>query len=350
MTNSIEYSYFLGRQWDFIEFCTIAQEAERLGFSAIFHEDNLLNHDPAYPRYTPGFDVWTLMTALACVTKTIRIGSMATPAPRRFAPLLAKTVASLDVISNGRTIVGLGAGDDKEQFDMIGQTFPAEAKDRRALVRETLEVLRKCWTEDRANYNGRFYTLRNAVTTPKCIQKPSPPIWLCVNTSKKLMPFMAAELADALMVMWGNDETVATVLDNFKTCWAELGRDPSKMIAARFVFPIICDEEEVRDWRSEFAQWTGHTINYDEHHSTTTVPEDSDSCCFIVGTPAKIIADIRERVLELGFNHICIMGFSLGRFAKQIDCGSLGRVAGNYLGSMRYIAEQIIPELTEVSS
>jgi alkanesulfonate monooxygenase SsuD/methylene tetrahydromethanopterin reductase-like flavin-dependent oxidoreductase (luciferase family) len=212
-----EFGLFLGYGSDFTypNYRIIAQEAERLGISSLWVQDNMTGHYPI-PRDIEILDTWTFLTALAADTSKIRIGSMASPVIRRFAPLLAKTIASLDVISNGRVNVGLGTGDDVYQYEMIGQRFPETGKERRQILRESLEVMKLLWTEDVANYKGDHFQLKDAIISPKPIQKPTPPIYLACNTSRRLMPRMAARYGDGLGIMWGHDPTVERTVKAFK--------------------------------------------------------------------------------------------------------------------------------------
>jgi alkanesulfonate monooxygenase SsuD/methylene tetrahydromethanopterin reductase-like flavin-dependent oxidoreductase (luciferase family) len=160
---------------------------------------------------------------MAIDTRKIRVGSMATPALRRYAPLLAKTIATLDVISEGRVNVGLGSGDDKFQYEMIGQRFPETGKERREILRESIEVMKLLWKEDHVNYEGKHFRLKDAVVSPKPVQKPNPPFYIAVSNSKRMMPRLAAQSGSGLAVMWGHDPSVNITIDAFKEEWAAAG-------------------------------------------------------------------------------------------------------------------------------
>ena len=148
MNDHRSFSLFMGygSGFTFPFYQAVTREAEQFGFETIWTQDNITGHAPI-PRDIEILDTWSFLSASAASTTTIRIGSMATPAVRRFAPLLAKTIASVDVISNGRVNVGLGAGDDWHQYEMIGQRFPDTIQERRQILKETIEVMKCMWRE-----------------------------------------------------------------------------------------------------------------------------------------------------------------------------------------------------------
>jgi alkanesulfonate monooxygenase SsuD/methylene tetrahydromethanopterin reductase-like flavin-dependent oxidoreductase (luciferase family) len=133
------------------------------------------------------------MTALAALTKKVRLGfSMLIPG-FRYPPVLAKMAASLDEISNGRLIMGFGAGWFKKEYDAYGISWE-EHDDLIEIEREAVLVMKALWTQSIASFSGRYYHVKEAVMEPKTIQKPHPPIWIGGNSSKTME--VAAELGD----------------------------------------------------------------------------------------------------------------------------------------------------------
>jgi alkanesulfonate monooxygenase SsuD/methylene tetrahydromethanopterin reductase-like flavin-dependent oxidoreductase (luciferase family) len=341
MPRKLEFSMYVNL-WPYDAIRTVVQDAERLGFDAIWHQDNIKGHSPI-PRDRPLHDVWALLPALAEATCRIRLGTLATPIPRRFAPMLAITAASVDDISGGRLILGLGAGDDHYQYEIIGQHFPKDRNDRLLMFREGIEVIKKLWTEQKVRYDGKFFTLRDATINVRPIQRPHPPIFVACNTSRRAVPHIAAELGDGLVVMWGHDPTVAEVVKSFRQRWNQLGRDPEAMVAARTAFVMFCDDD--CNWRREFTVLTGIPLAWERYASDAKVPPGSDSAGFMVGPPDRIAEEISRRTVEMGFNHIIFSPMSFGSVAQDLDTGGLDGWPGNYLGSMRLLAEQVIPRL-----
>ena len=261
MNDKRKFSLFMGygTGFTFPVYQTIAREAETLGFETIWTQDNIIGHAPV-PRDIEIFDTWSFLSAIAASTTTIRMGSMATPAIRRFAPLLAKTIASVDVISNGRVNVGLGAGDDWHQYEMIGQRFPATIEERRQILQETIEVMKCLWTEEFANYKSEHFQLNDAILSPKPVQTPNPPIYIACNTSKRLMPRMAARHGDAIGIMWGHDETVRTVINAFQEEWQAAGRRAEDYVAMRSAYIVFRNDENEAKARKNVHEITSMPI------------------------------------------------------------------------------------------
>jgi alkanesulfonate monooxygenase SsuD/methylene tetrahydromethanopterin reductase-like flavin-dependent oxidoreductase (luciferase family) len=346
MRQDREFGIFLGfgKDWTYPNIRAIVQEAERLGYYAVWNQDNLTSHYPI-PRDIEIFDSWTLLPALAANTKTIRLGPMATPALRRFAPLLAKAVASLDVLSNGRLNVGLGSGDDRFQYEMIGQRFPDTGKERREVLGETIKVMKALWREDFANFKGKHFQLDNAVLSPKPVQKPNPPIYIACNTSRRLMPRLAAQHGNGLAVMWGHDETVAVTIRAFQEEWLSAGRRPEEYAALRSAFITFSNHEDPQRARlheTKITGWPGPE-SFNQQASPAKVPKGSAPDLIIDGKPATIAGILKERVFGMGFNQL--MCSFVVCDDVDIDTGGLPGWPGNYLGGMRIFANEVLPRL-----
>jgi alkanesulfonate monooxygenase len=156
--------------------------AERIGFDVVWVLDHLFLPDRVYKAIgeesgrRDALDAWIVMAAIATVTRSVRIGSCVTPIPLRSPSLLAKTVATLDNLSNGRIILGVGAGWFSQEFQSYGIGWDS-FQVRVAKTIEGVIVIRKLWIEDSPSYDGRFYKIHNAPLWPKPVQKPHPPIY-----------------------------------------------------------------------------------------------------------------------------------------------------------------------------
>jgi alkanesulfonate monooxygenase SsuD/methylene tetrahydromethanopterin reductase-like flavin-dependent oxidoreductase (luciferase family) len=348
MRQNREFGIFLGfgKDWTYPNIRTIVQEAERLGYDAVWNQDNITGHYPI-PRDIEIIDPWTLLPALAADTTTIRLGPMATPALRRYAPLLAKTIASLDVLSNGRLNVGLGSGDDRFQYEMIGQQFPESGQERREILGETIHVMKALWSEEAANFKGKHFQLDNAVLSPKPVQKPNPPIYIACNTSRRLMPRLAAQHGNGMAVMWGHDETVAVTIKAFREEWLGSGRPREEFAALRSAFITFSNHEDpdrARLYETNITGWPGPE-SFHEQASTAKVPEGSAPDLIIDGKPDTIADILKERVFDMGFNQL--MCSFVVCDDVDIDTGGLPGWPGNYLGGLRLFAEEVLPHLTQ---
>jgi probable F420-dependent oxidoreductase len=148
------------------------RRAEALGFEAALTIDHLLTTPPAYS--CTWLEPISLLSALAGVTERMRLGTLVLVLPFRNPVYLAKEWATLDVLSGGRSILGVGVGWAEDEFRLMG--VPRTERGRR--TDEALELLTALWAGDRVTYEGRIYRVRDLSIEPKPVQKPRPPIWI----------------------------------------------------------------------------------------------------------------------------------------------------------------------------
>ncbi len=165
------------------------KEAEALGFDTLWTNDHLLAS--VGPPEAPELEAWTLLAAMATTTSKIQIGSMVTNNVFRYPAVLAKMATTVDHLSNGRLILGIGSGWFEREHQAYGIPFPS-VKDRTDALAESLEVITKLWAADpTVSFKGKFYTLTDAPFMPKPIQKPHPPIMIGGVGEKKVLPLVA---------------------------------------------------------------------------------------------------------------------------------------------------------------
>lgn len=171
----------------------IVSKCERCGYDAVWLDDHLMYNN--WPILEP----WTTLAALSSITSKIRLGTMVTCNAHRNPAMLAKTAATLDILSNGRLEFGIGAGCQETEHLAYGFDFP-KASVRIERMDEALEVMLRLWTEEKASYKGKYYTLNGAFCEPKPIQKPHPPITVGGGGEKTLK--VTAKYADRFD--WGS--------------------------------------------------------------------------------------------------------------------------------------------------
>jgi F420-dependent oxidoreductase-like protein len=198
---------------------TIVLECERLGYNAVWLDDHLMYNN--WPILEP----WITLSALSSLTSKIRLGTMVTCNAHRDPALLAKTAATLDVLSNGRLEFGVGAGCQEAEHLAYGYGFP-KVSVRIESLGEALEVITKLWTQERSNYQGKHYTLRDAVCEPKPSQKPHPPITVG-GGGEKLTMKITAKYADRFD--WGSLSSI----DDYKRK-LELLKEQCKVVSRNF--------------------------------------------------------------------------------------------------------------------
>jgi probable F420-dependent oxidoreductase len=221
-----------------------AQQAEALGFYCITVADHLVvpkNISIPYP-YTvdgkypgTGYHLETLMTMgfLAGATNRIRFITSVMIAPYRNPVITAKMLASLDVLSKGRVIIGLGVGWMKEEFENLGAPAFAE---RGKVTDEYIHAFRELWTKDAPSFNGKYCSFSDIVFLPKPVQKPAIPIWIGGHSKQAIR--RAARLGDGWHPI-GGVPTIPLEPDDMKRDLELLaehaqaaGRDPKKIRVA----------------------------------------------------------------------------------------------------------------------
>jgi F420-dependent oxidoreductase-like protein len=163
-------------------------ECERLGYDSVWLDDHLMFGK------SPVLECWTAITALSSITAKIRLGTMVLCNSFRNPALLAKMAATLDVISNGRLEFGIGAGVQRDEHTAYGIPF-LKPHNRIGRMKEAVEIIKKLWTEEKASYEGKYYTVNEAVCEPKPVQKPHPPITIG-GSGEKLTLKVTAQHAD----------------------------------------------------------------------------------------------------------------------------------------------------------
>lgn len=168
----------------------LAHDAERAGWDGFFIWDHI-----TMDWVMPFVDPWIALTAIALNTEHIRLGAMVTPLPRRRPWKLARETVSLDRLSGGRLIVGVGIGNVKSEFDYLGEE--ADLKLRAAMLNEGLDVLTGLWSGRKFSYSGEHYTVREAQFLPTPLQTPRIPIWVAGMWPNKA-PFRRAARWDGV--------------------------------------------------------------------------------------------------------------------------------------------------------
>jgi probable F420-dependent oxidoreductase len=274
-------------------YMTVAKAAERAGFDFLSVSDHLIvpaDLRSRYP-YTPSgafaaaehghcFDQLATIAFLAGCTERLRLLTSVLVVPHRPAVLTAKMLSTIDVLTNGRLIVGAGAGWMQEEFALLGAPFEERGK----VTDEYLEAFRELWTKESPSYRGKHVSFANALFYPKPAQKPHPPLWIGGESPSALR--RAVKLGDA----WypgNNSQTkpldtperlAAGIADARRLCEAAK-RDPASLGVSLLV-------QDVFDWG---------------RHKT----QDGSARRMFTGTSAEMAADA-EALSALGVGHVAL--------------------------------------------
>lgn len=149
----------------------LAQAAETAGWEGIFVWDHL-----GFVWGAPSGDPWVILAAVAQATERLKLATFVTPLPRRRPQVLANTLATLDLLSQGRVIFGAGLGGLPQEFAAFGA--PDDARTRAAQLDEGLDILSRLLTGETVTHRGPHYTVDNVTLAPLPVQRPRPPIWI----------------------------------------------------------------------------------------------------------------------------------------------------------------------------
>ncbi len=214
----------------------VAREAERLGYESIWIPEHLavpVEMRTPYPYSDDGkfpggamvalHDPFLALAYAAACTEKIKLGTGVFVLPLRNAIAVAKSVASLDVLSNGRALFGVGIGWLEDEFEAVGASFP----DRAARAREAIRMMKVLWSEEAPRFEGRFHRFPPLGFNPKPVQKPHPPILLGGESNAALK--RAAELGDGWYGAHHSPDSVRPLLATLKERAEAAGRDFSAL-------------------------------------------------------------------------------------------------------------------------
>ncbi len=240
--------------FDFPDVVRIAQLTEQTGYHALWASDHLFWDADAPHRNC--LEPWTLLTALAPLTTTLRLGSHVTCYAFRHPSMLAKTVACLDTISQGRVDCGIGAGWNEAECRAYGIPFPPIST-RMDQLGEAVSILKQLWSQDRVTFAGQHYQLDNALCAPKPVQSVLP-LWIGGQGERQLLRLVAQAADGWNMVLGCSLEEVRHKLDVLQGHCDMLGRDISTIDKSLFVFTYLCDNDRAfRQLQDDLAQKLG---------------------------------------------------------------------------------------------
>jgi F420-dependent oxidoreductase-like protein len=198
----------------------VAQEAEAVGFDSVWLYDHF--HTVPEPTQEITFECWTSTAALARDTKRVRIGQLVTCNSYRNPALLAKMASTVDALSHGRLVLGLGAGWYREEYIAYGYPYP-DTGERLRRLHEAVEVILAMWTQENPVFEGAYYQIRGAINQPKGVQKPHIPL-LIGGGGERVTLKLVAQYGDACN-FGGTIDEIKHKIDVLKQHCEHEGRD-----------------------------------------------------------------------------------------------------------------------------
>lgn len=210
----------------------VAQQAEALGFESIWMFDHF--HTIPEPTEEITFESFSSLAALGALTERVRLGHIVICAGFRNPALTAKMISTMDVQTQGRMELGIGAGWKKDEWDAYGYGFP-EARERLANLEDQLEVISRMMASPRSSYQGEHATVQDAYNVPQPLQDPGVPIMVGGN-GPNVTWRLAARFADELNVDGMSPEQLSESLPVIASRCEEIDRDPSTLSLSVHVF------------------------------------------------------------------------------------------------------------------
>jgi alkanesulfonate monooxygenase SsuD/methylene tetrahydromethanopterin reductase-like flavin-dependent oxidoreductase (luciferase family) len=262
--------------------------AEDLGFDSVVTADHI----------SIEYEALTMLTVIAMKTRRLRLGTLVLDGNRRDPAILAHATATLDRISNGRLILGVGKG----VFNESSYGFPLEKPVSRML--ETIKVLKKLWTEEEVSHSCEFFNYEGFRLASKPLQKPHPPIW--VAAFGRRMRRIAAEVGDGFVTQNMPPRLFEKCLKRVKEEASKTGRDPEKIEAVYGMMPIAVAsdrwtarkmiEASAKSFLHRHTRRLSEELGLMSWSTPEEVPEEIVDECYVYGTPAECAEHVDEYV------------------------------------------------------
>lgn len=267
------------------QWLAVAETAERLGFEALFTSDHYLSEQGSRDRGSS--DAWTMLSALAARTSTIRLGTLVSPVTFREPAVLAKAAATVDRVSDGRVELGMGAGWWEEEHRTHGIPFPP-VRERFERLEEQLAVVDGLLTQERFSFHGKYYQLEDAPFWPKPVQQPRMPIVVGGTTVGPWMQRLIAAYADEFNTVGGTPALVRGRIDRARAAADSAGRSQDSLTTSFMTWCFVGRTED--EWRGRVE--TAHVLDPNAGPLDDYLRELEADC--ILGTPDRAAARLRE--------------------------------------------------------
>lgn len=296
---------FPRREVDPTLFLQVAERAEEHGYDSVWAGDHIIFH-------IPRFEIFTTLAAVAARTKRVQFGPAVLLLCLRNPVHVAQSVATLDHISGGRFVFGVGVGGEHPK-EFMASGVPVNQRGPR--TDEALAVLRRLWTEPAVAFSGKYYRFDEITVLPAPLQKPHPPIWVGGRSAAALR--RTVKYGQAWAPAFVTPEKYREGRERLAALCREHGRDPHTVQPALYFFANVGHSRE-RAW-AEAGEFLSKNYN---------IPPAPFARLAVHGTPDECIAHTR-RFIEAGAEHIIV------RFASFAPLQQLARWTKDVLPGLR---------------
>jgi F420-dependent oxidoreductase-like protein len=279
-----------------------AKEAEAAGFDSVFVMDHFYQLPGLGTPDQPMLEAYTALGALAAATERVQLGTLVTGNTYRNPTLLAKAITTLDVISRGRAILGIGTGWFELEHDSLGYDF-GTFTDRFNRLYESLEIILPMLAGERPTFTGKYYRTQEAMAEPRF--RDHIPLMIGGSGEKKTIPLAAKEF-DHLNIIAGFDELSRKVQVVKESC-EKIDRDPATLETSMLVIALV-----------------------DENVTEDLIPDDYKQQA-VFGSPEQVADQIKTRVLDAGVDGVIL--------------SPVTSLSGYHPGGITAVAEKLKPLL-----
>jgi len=252
----------------------IAVAAEESGFDSVWVMDHYYQIANVGPRTDPMLEAYTLLGGIAARTSRASLGTMVTGVTYRNPAFLAKVVTTLDIVSRGRAILGIGAAWNEEEHVGYGYRFPP-LPERMERLEEALQICRAMFREQAPSFTGRHYAIDRALNSPKPLRPAGIPILVGGSGERRTLRFVA-EYADACNIL-GDPSTIRHKLDVLARHCEAVGRDPGEITKTRLGGLVIAESRaEAEQKGRQMARARGMS---EDAYRAYVVAGDPDAVC-----------------------------------------------------------------------
>ena len=308
----------------------LAMKADELGFDSAWANDHLTPTSKVrglHTRMPSYYEVITTLAYCAAVTKRLRVATGVVVAPFRDPVLLAKQIATLDALSGGRVIMGVGMGSDREEFQML---FPRMSRAHRGkMLDESLEAIGLLLNEPIASYKGAYHEFRDVVLQPKPVQRPFP---IYVSGRSPHRTERAVKYGSGMMMFSPTVQEMGQEMDILSAIAIERKRDlvGFAIIVSTTLSIARTREEAIENFQESEGVWAYHTHNKEGSNAGMDMALRQN----LIGTPEDIVHRLSE-LKALGLDHCAIRGVAAVSTSETIE-------------QWEMFASEVMPKLRDV--
>jgi probable F420-dependent oxidoreductase len=309
----IKFGLFLPTD-DFAKARGAAEWAEANSFYSVSINDHFFS--PLGAPQVPQLECFSTLSAIAAATSKVRLTPTVVANSFRTPPMLAKIASTLDHLSNGRLVLGIGSGWQRSEYDAHGYAYPSNVE-RLEQLHDAIKLIKAMWTEDEPTYRGRYFSISRAYNNPRPVQRPHPPL-MVGGSGSKLLRITAAEAQIANLIPpiingkdFAQDPAAAVKFDKpnlqrriemLRRLAVESGREPDAIEISGLTMVRLSHSKSEMD---AAARETASAMGFPNEEAVRNSP------VLLIGTPAEARRELRSRIEQFGMTYFIVFPASM---------------------------------------